>query len=86
MSNTMRYMCIYFIGYLLLSVFVQYYSLYIYKKNEIKAKEEVKDATNTKEEIKNNIQTEIEIKKEREEIKELEEVEEVEEPKQSNQL
>ena len=32
MSNTMRYICIYFTGYLLLSSIVQYYSLYIYKK------------------------------------------------------
>ena len=34
-SNTMRYICLYAIGYFLLSSMVQYYSLYIYKKDDI---------------------------------------------------
>jgi hypothetical protein len=58
MSNTLSYTCLYFIGYCMLSILIQIYSIFIYKK------EEVKNPTNTKEEIKNNIQTKEEVKKE----------------------
>jgi hypothetical protein len=34
-SNTMKYICLYSIGYFLLSAFIQFYSLYIYKKDDI---------------------------------------------------
>jgi hypothetical protein len=35
MSNTLRYICLYSIGYFLLSACVQYYSLFIYNKDDI---------------------------------------------------
>lgn len=67
-SNSLRYITVYFIGYLFISVLVQYYSLRMEKlKIEIEKEKEIEEK-----EVKKEIEKEVEVKVKEKEVKEKE--------------